>query len=232
MAKIFPSPDIAIQDILHDNMSIMVGGFGICGIPEKLIGAIAKTTVKNLTIITITCGIDDFGVGLLISHNKVKKVIASYTGGNKVFEDNYLAGNIELELVPQGTLAESIRSAGAGIPAFYTRTGVGTIVAENKEVREFNGKKYLMEKALSADLALIKGWKADKSGNVIYNKTARNINPVMATAAKQVVCEVEQLVEIGDLDHNNIHTPNIFIDRLVLGQNYEKRIEFITNTPR
>lgn len=232
MNKIYPNAQTALSGLLSDNMTIMAGGFGLCGIPEHMITAILESNVKNLTIISNNCGVDDFGLGLLLRNGQIKKMVSSYVGENKTFEQKYLDGTLELELNPQGTLAERIRAGGAGIPAFYTRTGAGTIVAEGKEIREFNGEKYVMEKALFADLAIIKGWKADKSGNVIYNKTARNFNPMMATAATATVCEVEEIVEIGTLDPNNIHTPNIFIKRLILGDKYEKRIERVTNRSR
>ncbi|KAJ6645007.1 Leucine--tRNA ligase [Pseudolycoriella hygida] len=225
MNKIYPSASLALKDILYDGMTIMAGGFGLCGIPENLINAILESKVKNLTVISNNCGVTDFGLGVLLNTYQIKKMISSYVGENKNFEQQYIDGSLEVELNPQGTLAERIRAGGAGIPAFYTRTGVGTIVEEGKEQREFNGEKYLMETALFADLAIIKGWKADKSGNVIYNKTARNFNPIMASAAKITVCEVEEIVETGSLDPNNIHTPNIYITRLVVGEKYEKRIE-------
>lgn len=232
MNKIYSSATAALMGLLHDNMTIMAGGFGLCGIPEHLIDAILQSGVKNLTIISNNCGVDDFGLGLLLQNGQIKKMISSYVGENKIFEQKYLDGTLELELNPQGTLTERIRAGGAGIPAFYTKTGVGTVVAVGKEIKRFNNEDYLMETALFADLAIIKGWKADKSGNVIYNKTARNFNPVMATAASVTVCEVEEIVEIGDLDANNIHTPNIFIHRLIQGNNYIKRIERITTRPR
>jgi 3-oxoacid CoA-transferase subunit A len=206
----------------------MAGGFGLCGIPENLIAAIAKSQVKDLTIISNNCGVDDFGLGILLKNGQIKKMISSYVGENKLFEQQYLDGTLQLELNPQGTLAERIRSGGAGIPAFFTRTGVGTVAAEGKELREFNGETYVMEQALHADLAIIKGWKADKSGNVIYNKTAMNFNPIMATAAKIAICEVEEILENGELDSNHIHTPNIYIKRLIKGHSYEKRIEKLT----
>lgn len=215
----------ALEGVLHDGMVIHAGGFGLCGIPEKLIEAISKTNVKNLTIISNNCGVDDFGLGILLANGQIKKMISSYVGENKIFEQQFLDGTLEVELNPQGTLAERIRAAGAGIPAFYTKTGYGTIVADGKEVKEFNGENYIMETALHADLAIIKGFKADKSGNIIYRKTARNFNPMMATAAKITLCEVEDIVDIGELDPENIHTPNIYIDRLFKGENYEKRIE-------
>lgn len=229
MTKIYSSSHDALADVIKDNMTIMAGGFGLCGIPENLINAILVSNIKNLTIISNNCGIDDFGLGLLLKNGQIKKMISSYVGENKTFEHKYIDGSLELELNPQGTLAERIRAGGAGIPAFYTKTGVGTVVADGKELRTFNGEQYLMETALFADLAIIKGWKSDINGNVIYNKTARNFNPVMATAAKTTVCEVEEIVETGRLDPNNIHTPSIFIHRLVLGEKFDKRIERVTN---
>ena len=229
MVKIYKTAAEAVKDVIKDGMLIHAGGFGLCGIPENIIAAIAKSGVKNLTIVSNNCGIADFGLGILLKNGQVKKMISSYVGENKLFEQKYLDGSLELELNPQGTLAERIRAGGAGIPAFYTKTGVGTVVSEGKEVREFDGKKYVMERGIFADLAIIKGYKADKFGNVIYNKTARNFNPVMATAAKTTICEVEEIVEIGQLNSDNIHTPGIFIDRLLQGINYEKRIEKITN---
>lgn len=228
MKKIYSDATIALSGLLKDNMTIMAGGFGLCGIPEHLIKAILDSGVKGLTVISNNCGVDDFGLGLLLQTKQIKKMISSYVGENKTFEQQFLGGTLELELNPQGTLAERIRAGGAGIPAFFTRTGVGTMVADGKEVRQFNGDSYIMESALFADLAIIKGWKADKAGNVIYNKTARNFNPIMATAAHTTVCEVENIVEVGELDSDNIHTPGIFIHRLVHGQNYEKRIEHVT----
>ena len=228
MKKIFANSDEALKGLLKDGMTIMAGGFGLCGIPENLIASISKSGIKELTIISNNCGVDDFGLGILLSNGQIKKMISSYVGENKIFEKLYLDGILELELNPQGTLAERIRSGGAGIPAFYTKTGLGTIVADGKETKEFNGETYLMETTLFADLAIIKGYKADKSGNVIYNKTAQNFNPIMASAAHITVCEVEEIVEDGKLDPNFIHTPHIFIDRLIKGQNYEKRIEKLT----
>lgn len=228
MVQIYNNAEEAISHVLKDGMVIMAGGFGLCGIPENLITAISKSDVKDLTIISNNCGVDDFGLGILLANGKIKKMIASYVGENKVFEKSFLDGTIEVELNPQGTLAERIRAAGAGIPAFYTKTGVGTIVANGKEHKDFDGETYIMEKSLRADIAIIKGWKADKAGNVIYNKTARNFNPIMATAADITICEVEEIVDIGDLDPNNIHTPGIFIDRLFKGKHYEKRIEKLT----
>jgi 3-oxoacid CoA-transferase subunit A len=228
MNKIYSSSKLALEGLLYDGMTIMAGGFGLCGIPENLINALLNSNVQNLTVISNNCGVDNFGLGLLLQTKQIKKMISSYVGENKIFEQQYLDKTLELELNPQGTLAERIRASCNGIPAFYTKTGVGTIVEEGKEIREFNGEKYLMETALFADLAIIKGYKADKSGNVIYNKTARNFNPIMAGAAKVTVCEVEEIVETGKLDPNNIHTPNILVQRLVLGEKYEKRIEQLT----
>lgn len=226
--KIYQDAESAIYDVIKDGMTIMSGGFGLCGIPENLIEAIKNSGVKDLTIISNNCGVDDFGLGILLANGQIKKMIASYVGENKVFEKQFLEGVLEVELNPQGTLAERIRAGGAGIPAFYTKTGVGTIVEQGKESKEFNGETYIMETALRADLSIIKGWKADKAGNIIYNKTARNFNPIMASAADITICEVEEIVEIGRLDPNNIHTPGIFIDRLFMGKNYQKRIEKLT----
>lgn len=228
MTAIYSSAKDALQGLLHDNMTIMAGGFGLCGIPENLIRAILDSKVSGLTIISNNCGVDDFGLGLLLQTRQIKKMISSYVGENKTFEKQYLDGSLELELNPQGTLAERIRAGGAGIPAFYTKTGVGTVVADGKETREFNGEMYVMEQALHADLAIVKGYKSDESGNVIYNKTARNFNPMMAMAAKTTVCEVEEIVPTGSLDPDNIHTPGIFIHRLIRGVGYEKRIESLT----
>jgi 3-oxoacid CoA-transferase subunit A len=228
MSKIYKSAQESLHGLLHDDMTIMAGGFGLCGIPENLIQALLDSKVRNLTIISNNCGVDDFGLGLLLKTRQIKKMISSYVGENKNFEKQYLDGELELELNPQGTLAERIRAGGAGIPAFYTKTGVGTIVANGKETREFNGELYIMEQALHADLAIIKGHKADEFGNVIYKKTARNFNPIMAMAAKTTVCEVEEIVETGSFDPDNIHTPSIFIHRLLQGESYQKRIEFLT----
>lgn len=228
MTTIYPSAKEALAGLLHNNMTIMAGGFGLCGIPENLIQAILESGVSGLTVISNNCGVDDFGLGLLLQTRQIKKMISSYVGENKTFEQQFLDGTLKVELNPQGTLAERIRAGGAGIPAFYTKTGVGTIVAQGKETREFDGVTYVMEQALHADLAIIKGWKSDKAGNVIYNKTARNFNSVMATAAKVTVCEVEEIVEIGKLDQNSVITPGIFVHRLIKGENYEKRIERLT----
>lgn len=228
MNKLYPSSEQALQGLLFDGMTIMAGGFGLCGIPENLINAVLKSGVRDLTVISNNCGVDDFGLGLLLQNGQIRKMISSYVGENKTFEQKYIDATLELELSPQGTLAERIRAGGAGIPAFYTKTGIGTVVADGKEIREFGGQHYLMETALFADLAIIKGWKADSSGNVIYNKTARNFNPVMATAAHVTVCEVEEIVELGTLGPDHIHTPSIFVTRLVKGEKYEKRIEKLT----
>jgi 3-oxoacid CoA-transferase subunit A len=224
MAKICNSASEALQGVIKDGILILAGGFGLCGIPENLIAGILKSGAKDLTVVSNNCGVDNFGLGLLLQTKQIKKMISSYVGENKLFESQYLNGELELELNPQGTLAERIRAGGAGIPAFYTRTGVGTMVSEGKEVRDFDGKKYVMERGIFGDLAIVKGWKADKAGNVIYRKTARNFNPVMATAAKFTIVEVEEIVEIGELDPAGIHTPSVYVDVIFQG-NYEKRIE-------
>lgn len=210
---------------IQDGMTIMVGGFGLVGIPEKLILGLRDLGVKNLTVISNNCGVDDWGLGLLLRNRQIKKMISSYVGENKEFERQYLSGELEVELVPQGTLAERIRAGGAGIPAFYTPAGVGTPLAEGREVRKFRGKEYLLETALVADFALIKAQKGDRLGNLIYNKTARNFNPMMAAAGKITVAEVEELVEVGELNPDTIHTPNIYVQRIIHCTNYEKRIE-------
>ncbi len=210
----------------------MSGGFGLSGNPEMLIPAIKESGVKDLTVISNNCGADGFGLWMLLNNGQIKKMISSYVGENKLFEQLYLSGALKLELNPQGTLAERIRAGGAGIPAFFTRTGFGTVVAEGKEIREFDGVSYVMERGLTADLAIIKAWKADSEGNLVYRKTARNFNPVMATAAKVTVVEVEQIVEAGALDADCIHTPGIYVDRVIQGVGYEKRIERVTTRPR
>jgi 3-oxoacid CoA-transferase subunit A len=222
----------ALDGLLFDGMTIMAGGFGLCGIAENLIAAIREAGVKDLTVISNNCGIDDFGLGILLAGGQIKKMISSYVGENKLFEQLYLSGELELEFNPQGTLAERIRAGGAGIPAFFTKTGVGTLVAEGKEVREFEGELYVMERALKADLSIVKAWKGDAEGNLIYRKTARNFNPMMAAAGKVSVVEVEHLVAVGDLDPDQIHTPGIFVDRIIEGAVYEKRIERVTTRPR
>ncbi len=225
LKKLYKDAKSALNGLLKDNMTIMAGGFGLCGIPEHSINYLRDSGIKNLTVISNNCGIDDFGLGILLQTRQIKKMISSYVGENKIFESQYINGELELELNPQGTLAERIRAGGAGIPAFYTKTGVGTIVADGKETRSFNGAEYVMEQGLFADLAIIKAWKADKEGNLIYRKTARNFNPIMATAAKVTVVEVEEIVEVGELDPENIHTPSIYVHRIFLGPKFEKRIE-------
>ena len=222
MKKIYPSAAKALEGVIADGMTIMAGGFGLCGIPENSIAEINKLGVKDLTFISNNCGIDDFGLGILLKNKQIKKMVSSYVGENKEFERQFLSGELTLEFNPQGTLAERIRAGGAGIPAFFTKTGYGTMIAEGKEAREFDGEKYIMETALKADLAIIKAWKGDKFGNLIYRKTARNFNPMMATAARIAVAEVEEIVD--ELDADNIHTPGIYIDRLFMGK-FEKRIE-------
>ena len=225
MSKIYPDAKAALDGLLKDGMTIMAGGFGLCGIPEHCIAAIHDAGTKGLTVISNNCGIDDFGLGVLLKTHQIKKMLSSYVGENKTFEKQFLNGELELEFNPQGTLAERIRAGGAGIPAFYTKTGVGTVVAEGKETREFGGEKYVMEQGLTADLAIVKAWKADKAGNLIYRRTARNFNPMVATAGKVTVAEVEELVEVGELDPDHIHTPGVYVQRLFLGKHFEKRIE-------
>lgn len=228
MSKIHKNANKALEGLLFDGMTIMSGGFGLCGIPEHCIRAISDSGVKNLTWIANNCGVDDFGSGILLHTHQIKKMVSSYVGENKTFEKQFLSGELEVEFNPQGTLAERIRAGGAGIPAFYTKTGVGTVIAEGKETKEFNGQTYVMETALKADLAIIKAWKGDSEGNLIFRKTARNFNPIMATAAKITVAEVEELVEVGQLEIEMIHTPGIFVQRIFKGENFEKRIEFTT----
>jgi len=222
----------ALAGLLFDGMTIMAGGFGLCGIPENLIAAIHEAGTKDLTVISNNCGVDGFGLGILLENRQIKKMVSSYVGENKLFEQLYLSGELELEFNPQGTLAERIRAGGAGIPAFFTRTGYGTLVAEGKETREFDGEMYVMERGLVADLAIVKAWKADAEGNLVYRKTARNFNPMMATAGKATVVEVEEVVAIGALDKDNIHTPGIYVDRLIKGAKFEKRIERVTTRPK
>ncbi len=217
-------------DGLQDGMTIIAGGFGLCGIPEGCITQIKKMGVRELTIISNNCGVDDFGLGLLLEDKQVKKMISSYVGENALFEEQLLNGELEVELTPQGTLAEKMRAGGAGIPAFYTATGYGTPVGEGKEVREFNGRKYILEEAVTGDFAIVKGWKADRYGNVIYRHTAQNFNPMAATAGRITVVEVEELVEPGELEPSQIHTPGIYVDRLIQGT-FEKRIEQRTLNP-
>jgi len=224
MNKVYASADAAVADI-PDGATIMAGGFGLCGIPENLIDALQRKGARDLTVISNNAGISDFGLGRLLQTRQIRKLISSYVGENKVFEEQALNKEIELELNPQGTLAERIRAGGAGIPAFYTPTGVGTIVAEGKEVREFGGRPCLLEQALTADFALVKAWKGDRWGNLVYRKTARNFNPMMATAARITLAEVEELVEPGELDPDGIITPGIYVQRILQGVDYEKRIE-------
>ena len=232
MKKVQATAAEALSGLLFDGMTIMSGGFGLCGIPENLIAAIREAGVKDLTVISNNCGIDDFGLGVLLAGGQIKKMVSSYVGENKLFEKLYLSGELELEFNPQGTLAERIRAGGAGIPAFFTKTGVGTLVAEGKEVREFDGELYVMERGLTADLSIVKAWKGDAEGNLVYRKTARNFNPMMATAGKVTVAEVEELTPVGELNADQIHTPGIFVDRIVKGAVYEKRIERETTRPR
>ncbi|HTJ63344.1 MAG TPA: CoA transferase subunit A [Alphaproteobacteria bacterium] len=225
MKKVFPDAASALAGLTHDGMTLMAGGFGLCGIPENLIDALVATGVKDLTVISNNCGIDGCGLGKMLDARQIKKMISSYVGENKLFAQLYLAGELQIEFNPQGTLAERIRAGGAGIPAFFTKTGVGTVVADGKEIREFDGQKYVMERGLTADLSIVKAWKADTEGNLVYRMTARNFNPMMATAGKMTVAEVEEIVEPGQLDPDSIHTPGIYVKRVILGQNYEKRIE-------
>lgn len=224
MNKVFANADEAVADI-QDGMTLMLGGFGLCGIPENCISALVKKGTKNLTCISNNAGVDDFGIGLMLQQRQVKKMISSYVGENAEFERQLLSGELEVDLIPQGSLAERCRAGGAGIPAFYTPAGYGTEVAEGKETREYHGKMYILEEWLRADFALVKAWKGDTQGNLIFKDTARNFNPLMATAGKITVAEVDELVEPGDLDPNQIHTPGIFVQRIIQGTNYEKRIE-------
>jgi 3-oxoacid CoA-transferase subunit A len=230
MNKIYPNARAALEDIMKDGQTIAVGGFGLCGIPEALIAAVKDLGTKNLTAISNNAGVDDFGLGILLATRQVKKMIASYVGENKEFERQYLAGELDLEFTPQGTLAEKLRAGGCGIPAFFTKTGVGTIVAEGKDVREFDGEQYILERSLVADVSLVKAWKADKAGNLLYRLTARNFNPVVAMAGKITVVEVEEIVENGELIPDQIHTPGIYAHRIVLNPQPEKRIEQRTLT--
>lgn len=227
--KIYNSPDEALKDILFDGMTIMSGGFGLCGLPENLILAIKKSGVSNLKVISNNAGTEGYGLGMLLETRQIKKAISSYVGENKLFEKQYLSGEIELEFNPQGTLAERIRAGGAGIPAFFTATGVGTVVSDNKEIRVFNNKEYVMETGLVADLSIVKAWKGDEAGNLIFRKTARNFNPIMATAGKITVVEVEEILNVGELNPDEIHTPGIYINRIIKGESYSKAIENLTN---
>ncbi|MEK5760045.1 CoA transferase subunit A [Acinetobacter variabilis] len=228
MNKVITNAQEALTDIVADHQTLAVGGFGLCGIPEALIEALKNTGVIGLTCISNNAGVDDFGLGKLLQTKQIKKMISSYVGENKEFERQYLNGELEVELTPQGTLAEKLRAGGAGIPAFYTQTGVGTLVAEGKEVREFDGKEFILEKSLTADVALVKAYKADKAGNLVFRKTARNFNPECAMAGKITVAEVEQVVEIGELDPDDIHLPGIYVNRIVVNAAPEKRIEQMT----
>lgn len=230
--KVFSDARTALEGVTFDGMTIMSGGFGLSGNPENLIDALLQKGVKNLTAISNNCGVDGFGLGLLLANGQIRKMISSYVGENKLFERLFLSGELELELNPQGTLAERIRAGGAGIPAFYTKTGVGTVVAQNKPTEEFDGETYVRETWLRADLAIVKAWRGDQEGNLVYRKTARNFNPNMATAAKLTIAEVEELVPNGTLDPDQIHTPGIFVNRIIQGVNYQKRIEFRTVRPR
>lgn len=225
MNKIFPSADAALKDVVKDGQLIAVGGFGLCGIPEALIQALHDSKVRNLTCISNNAGVDGFGLGKLLETRQIKKMIASYVGENKEFERQFLAGELELEFNPQGTLAERLRAGGAGIPAFFTATGFGTVVAEGKETRQFGERHYVLETALVADVSLVKAWKADKAGNLLFRKTARNFNPACAMAGKTCVVEVEELVEIGQIDPDQVHLPGIYVDRIVVNATPEKRIE-------
>ena len=224
MEKSFDDAKSALDGLLFDGMVIMAGGFGLCGIPENLIDALKDSGTKNITAISNNAGVDDFGLGLLLQTRQIKKMISSYVGENAEFERQYLSGELELEFNPQGTLAERIRAGGAGIPGFYTKTGVGTLIAEGKELKDFNGETYVLESGLVADVSLVKAWKGDSQGNLVFRKTARNFNPVMATAGKKTVVEVEEIVPVGALNPDQIHTPGIFVDRIIVG-NHEKRIE-------
>ena len=227
MNKVVRDAQEAIADI-QDGATIMLGGFGLCGIPEKLITALRDKGTKNLTIISNNAGVDGRGAGLLLEARQIRKIYATYVGENKLFEELALAGHLEVELVPQGTFSERMRAAGAGIPAFYTPTGYGTLVAEGKETREFDGRMYVLEKALQADFAFVRAWKGDKWGNLVYRKTARNFNPVMATAARVTIAEVERMVEVGELEPDGVHTPALYVQRIFQGLNYERRIEKLT----
>lgn len=225
MNKIYPSPGEALAALVEDGMTLAVGGFGLCGIPENLILALRDTGKKNLVVVSNNAGVDDWGLGLLLQTRQIRRMVASYVGENAEFERQYLSGELEVEFCPQGTLAERMRAGGAGIPGFYTRTGVGTLIAQGKDHREFDGKMYILERGIKADLSLVKAWKADPAGNLVYRKTARNFNPVVATCGKIAIAEVEELVPIGDIDPDQAHTPGIYIDRIVHCPNQQKRIE-------
>jgi 3-oxoacid CoA-transferase subunit A len=226
MQKIYPDAPSALEGLLFDGMTICAGGFGLCGIPERLIDAIQASGVKDLTVASNNAGIDNEGLGKLLRTRQIKKMISSYVGENKEFERQYLSGELEVEFCPQGTLAERCRAGGAGIPGFYTKTGVGTLVAEGKEHKEFDGETYILERGIRADLSIVKGWKADEAGNLVFRKTARNFNQPMATAARVCVAEVEEIVPVGSIDPDGIHLPSIYVKRLILGAPYDKKIEF------
>ena len=232
MKKVYPDAAAALEGVLFDGMLICAGGFGLCGIPERLIDAIQASGVKDLTVASNNAGIDGEGLGKLLRTRQIRKMISSYVGENKEFERQYLAGELEVEFCPQGTLAERCRAGGAGIPGFYTKTGVGTQVAEGKEIKNFDGQDYVLERGIFADLSIVKGWKADESGNLIFRKTARNFNAPMATAGKNCIAEVEEIVPVGSLDPDSIHLPSIYVNRLVLGAPYDKKIEFRTTRQR
>ncbi len=232
MNKVYPNAKTSLEGLTFDGMTVMSGGFGLCGIAENLIVALRDSGVKDLTVISNNCGVDDFGMGLLLQTKQIKKMVSSYVGENDEFERQYLSGELELEFNPQGTLAERCRAGGAGIPAFFVKTGYGTLVAEGKETREIDGGMYVLETGLVSDLSIVKAWKGDRWGNLVYRKTARNFNPMMASAGKVTVAEVEELVEVGELEADAIHTPGIFVDRIIVGQNYEKRIERLTTRER
>ena len=232
MRKVYGDASSALAGLLRDDMTIVAGGFGLCGIPENLIEAIMASGVTGLTVVSNNCGVDGWGLGKLLERRQIRKMISSYVGENKEFARQYLAGEVEVEFNPQGTLAERIRAGGAGIPAFFTPTGVGTSVAQGKELREFDGESYVMERGIVCDLAIVKAWKGDLEGNLVYRKTARNSNPVAATAGRICVAEVEQLVPCGEIDPDHIHTPGIYVDRIIQGDTYEKRIEQRTVRPR
>lgn len=229
MDKVISSLDETIAH-MKDGSTIVVGGFGLCGIPEKLISQLRDQGTKDLTVVSNNCGVDDWGLGLLLENKQIKKMVSSYVGENKLFEQQFLSGELEVELVPQGTLAERLRAGGAGIPAFYTATGVGTEVAKGKEHKDFNGKTYIMEEGIVGDYAFVKAWKADPFGNLVFRKTARNFNPIVATAGKITIAEVEELVGVGELDPDEIHTPGIYVQHVYVGKDYQKRIERLTTS--
>jgi len=232
MSKVYSDAQAALEGLLFDDMTILAGGFGLCGIPEHLILAIRDSGVKGLTIVSNNCGVDGFGLGILLETRQIRKMVSSYVGENKLFEQLYLNGELELEFNPQGTLAERIRAGGAGIPAFFTKTGYGTVIADGKETREFDGENYIMERGIVGDLAIVKAWKGDTEGNLLYRKTARNFNPMVATAGKTCVVEVEHLVAPSEIDPDQVHTPSIFVQRIIKGDHFEKRIERRTTQPR